>query len=249
MAVEAKRGCGYREAGGIYLVTSGLGEPCERLPVPLECCPTCGEGVRQTRAFRWIKSELMSENARACDFNPKHCPRCPICQPVLLERHAEPKDSMGLLWVGEKFYPTVEDWGREAAKLGVSKRIAAIPKGLVVGKTWIAVGHPRAIRKPVDGQKDKGELFDDDKVKYGPGIFHAFVPERVEVVVTPSMEKEDWVQHLVEKQGATVVRVPENDPDHAPRQRKKSARKESMERVAGNAAKRGEKKPRLRRAQ
>lgn len=35
MAVEARRGCGYRKAGGLYLVASGMGSPCHRLPIPL----------------------------------------------------------------------------------------------------------------------------------------------------------------------------------------------------------------------
>jgi len=33
MAVEAKRGCGYRKVGGLYIVSGGQGISCHRLPM------------------------------------------------------------------------------------------------------------------------------------------------------------------------------------------------------------------------
>lgn len=232
MAVESKRGCGFRRAGGAYLVSEGLGEPCERLPIPLDCCPTCGQGIKQTRSAQWVKTDAIFAGAKACAFRPDHCPRCAICQPVLMERHADPKDKVLLMWVGEKYYPTTESWTAEAARMGVSKRISAIPKGLVLGKTWILVAHPKAIAKTVEKPAAAGELHGHDEIEYSPGIFHAFVPKRVELIVTPSMKEEDWVKKLVEKQGVTLVEVPEDDPDHAPKAAKKSARRQSMDRAA-----------------
>jgi hypothetical protein len=41
MAVEPKRGCGYRKVGGIYLVSGGEGRPCGCLQIPLHTCPSC----------------------------------------------------------------------------------------------------------------------------------------------------------------------------------------------------------------
>jgi hypothetical protein len=41
MAVEPKRGFGYRKVGGIYLVSGGKGRPCGCLPIPLHTCPSC----------------------------------------------------------------------------------------------------------------------------------------------------------------------------------------------------------------
>lgn len=249
MAVESARGCGYRKAGGLYLVSEGLGEPCERLPIPLTCCPTCGEGVRQTRSFRWIKPELIFAGAKPCamsadkDLGPgaerfrRHCPRCYVCTPGLLETMAEPSDRVALLWVGEAHYKETKDWTEEAMRLGVSKRIGArIPEGLVLGKTIVFVAHPRAIAKTVQKPPAEGELVGKDEAEYTPGIFHAFIPRRAELVVTPSMKKEKWVEALV-KQGATLVEVPEDDPDHAPNVGKKSARKRAMDRAARKASK------------
>jgi hypothetical protein len=248
MAVEPKRGCGFRKAGGLYMVTDGLGEPCERLPLPLDACPTCGAGVKQTRSYQWIRPALVFENpgikpcAASSDapsenrsYFHEHCHRCVVCTPGLLEANAEPKDQLGLLWVGGKYYPTAEDWSKEAAKLGVSKRIAAIPKGLKVGKSWVLVAHPEAILVKKEFPPGPGELLGKTEIAHKPGVFHAFVPQRVELVVTPSMEQEKWVKELVEKQGVTLVRVPEDDPDHVQAVGKKSARKMAMERVARKA--------------
>jgi hypothetical protein len=256
MAVEARRGCGYRKAGGLYLVTEALGEPCERLPLPLDRCPTCGSGIEQTRAFQWIKPAVVFDNpkikpCKSSSDRPSdadtahtryfrtHCSRCVICTPGLLETHAEPTDKVGLVWVGEKYYPTPEAWAKEAAQLGVSKRISSIPKELVVGKSWIFVAHPNAIATEKKLPPGPDELLGKTEIVYSPGIYHAFVPKRIELVVTPSMEREEWVQELVEKNKVTLVRVPEDDPDHAPTV-KISARRKSIERAAATATEKGE---------
>lgn len=228
-------------------MTDGLGEPCERLPLPLDACPTCGAGVKQVRSFQWIRPALVFENpgikpcAASSDapsegrsYFHEHCHRCVICTPGLLEAHVQPQE-FGLLWVGAKFYPTAEDWSKEAAKLGVSKRIAAIPKGLVVGKSMVLVAHPEAITVKKEIPPGPGELLGKTEIAYKPGVFHAFVPQRIELVVTPSMTEEKWVKELVEKQGVTLVQVPEDDPDHVPVIGIKSARKKAMERAARKA--------------
>jgi len=234
MAVEARRGCGFRRAGGIYLVSGGMGDPCERLPVLLECCGSCGSGIKQTRSIRWMKPEVLLNSATACAFNPRHCPHCVVCQPVNLERSAIPKDKVALLWIGEQHYPKPQDWTIEAMKLGVSRRIAAIPKELVIGKSWVFVAHPKAVPVPVKVKKP-GDLVEHEEIVMKPGIFHAFVPQAIEVVVTPSMKDEQWVKDMVEKNGVRLVEVPEDDPDHAPTESKKSARKRSMDRAAKKA--------------
>lgn len=231
------------------MVTDGLGEPCERLPLPLDACPTCGNCVEQVRSFQWIRPGIVFENpkirpcasssdepARGESILREHCPRCVVCTPGLLEAHAEPKDSVGLLFVGKKFYSSPDEWTKEAMKMGVSKRIAAIPKGLVCGKSFIFVAHPEAITEETDIPPAEGELLGKTQLKYTPGIFHVFVPKRIEVVVTPSMEQEDWVKELVEKHGVTTVRVPEDDPDHAPKVAKKSPRAASIEKHAKKRA-------------
>ena len=61
--VESARGCGYRSAGGIYLMSGGFSVPCGRLPIPLETCPTCSAGIKPARGI----SRRISQVPR--DFN------------------------------------------------------------------------------------------------------------------------------------------------------------------------------------
>lgn len=228
MAVEAARGCGYRKAGGIYVVGGGVGEPCERLPIPLTACPWCKHAiVNKTRGFQWITAAAAMAGAKPCnpEFTHAH-DRCPLCTTTLMQE-AEPTDEFGLLFIGKEHYATPQDWTAEANKLGVSRRLSAIPKRMVIGKTWVLVGHPEAATITVKVKKE-GELAEVEETSKVPGIFHAFRPTAYELIVTPSMKSQKWVKDLV-KQGVTLVEVPENDPDHAPTVAKKSKRKKAMD--------------------
>jgi hypothetical protein len=107
-----------------------------------------------------------------------------------------PKDlRVGLLWVGEKYYPTAQEFTREANFMGTSKRISAIPKDIEVGKTWVYLAHRKAISKITE----KGEI------EFAPGIFRAFRPERIEYVVKGT-ETEEELEKL-EKRGLTLIKV------------------------------------------
>src|SRR5512136_1811825 len=170
MAVEPRRGCGYRRAGGLYLVSEGLGEPCERLPIPVLPCPTCGERIKQVRGFQWIAPDYALKGARPCDprVQTHHHRACVVCTPSLLEQ-----EKYGLIWVGEQFYPSMGDWSAEANKLGVSKRISAIPKGVEIGKTWVLVAHPKGVPNPNPAGEDD---------KFLPAICSAFRVNKIELV-------------------------------------------------------------------
>lgn len=174
MAVEAARGCGYRKVGGLYLVGGFQGVPCCRLPAEIDTCPTCGQGVKFSRGIQWVAPELVFKGEPKCDsdisglgalFGADLCP---------LRR---PSEKMALMWVGEKFY-TPETFSKEALGMGVSKRISALPKGLVVGKTRVLLAHVKAVRK---GEDEMG------RPVYKPGVFMSFVPQRLERIVTNTM--------------------------------------------------------------
>jgi hypothetical protein len=213
MAVEARRGCGYRKVGGLYVVAEGAWASCERLPIPLGLCLHCGQGIKQTRGWTWMPVEGLLDRAQPCQTQDAHCPACALCRSFKGVPLA-PEGKVGLLWVGKQFYGTPDDWATEALRQGVSRRISAIPKGLVVGKTVVAVAHPDGVRP--------GE----------PGVFQIFKPTRLELIVTPSMREEDWVKQY-QKQGVTLVEVPENDADHAPVKRNvKSRRQQAADRYA-----------------
>ena len=197
MAVEAKRGCGYRKIGGLYLV----GDPgehfsCDRLPIPLLTCPTCGEGIKPTRGWTWV----FPYNLFQGDHDPCKCGiGCPICSPELLGRKA------GLTWIGTQFY-TPTTFAKEALTLGVSRRISSVPRGLVLGKTWVLVGHRQAAKTPAPGTVT-GE-------KPCPGIFYAFIPQRLEMIITESYSEDEKFMEKLEKRGITPVVVPADDKDH-----------------------------------
>lgn len=241
MAVEARRGCGYRKAGGLYITSAGIGEPCERLPIPIAQCPVCQHApVARTRGPQWVGAQFVFGMALPChegDAQAKtgHHGHCPLCNENRLLQEGDPKDKFMLLWIGEEHYPTPRDWSLEAAKMGASRRISSIPKGFVIGKSYVLVAHPKAVRR-TDKVKAEGDLHETENETCHPGIFHGFCPQAVELIVTPSMKKQKWVRDLVDKKGVRLVEVPENDPDHAATLTKKSKRKQAMERHARKLA-------------
>lgn len=142
---EQERGCGYRKPAkdgvGIYLRGGSYFEECERLPYPLDVCPCCGAGIKASRGFTWInpmvifdpytepKCAAIWEDGLSGGYDKNHHDheRCWLCNPELLGSKA------GLIWIGEKHYPTPADFSREAATMGISRKIAAIPIGFEVG--------------------------------------------------------------------------------------------------------------------
>jgi len=195
MAIEPKRGCGYRKVGGIYLVADGPGVPCGRLPIPLTLCPTCGAGIKQTRGWTWVDLPPLVEAAGLqCQASLEVCFVCPLRDPRKIGR-------AGLLWIGEQFYPTPDHFTFEAATLGISRRIKAVPPGFKVGETWVLLAHPKTIRVVSEGRS------------HIAGIFRVFKPQRVEVIITES-QSEDPVFVGRWQDGYTPVVVPDNDRDH-----------------------------------
>lgn len=119
MACEAKRGCGYRKAGGIYLVGDLSG--C----VPVDYLPTCID-YPFTRSATWAEPARLLQGVPAGEATGLR----------LQER-------LLLMWVGSAHY-TPESFMEEAKRMGVSKRIAAIPEDAKKGDV-VALAHPGAM--------------------------------------------------------------------------------------------------------
>lgn len=200
MAVEAKRGCGYRKVGGLYIVSDPGGFGCCSLPLELSICPCCGGGIKQARGFTWVNPGLLFPTHE--QLKPGCHMGCPVANPSLLGERA------GLLWVGERFYPTPGAFDKEAGTLGVSKRVAALPRGFKVGETFVLLAHPKAVLREVEGGD---ELV--PKLEYRPGVFRVFRPSRVEKILNQSMATPAELERL-EKAGITPIIVPDDDPDH-----------------------------------
>ena len=181
---EPERLCGYRKPG-LYMISDGIGTPCGKLPLPLEKCPTGSGGIKFARGWTWIGPQELfttSECGRIAD-----CVACPA---------AYPPTRAGLLWVGKAAYNTPSAFTREALELGVSRRIPAVPRGFEVGETWVFVAHVEAVR---NGQEEAK-----------PGIFHAFMPSRIEYVTTGSETEEEL--NALEKRGLSLVKLVRTEP-------------------------------------
>lgn len=215
ISTEQARGCGYRKPAkdgvGIYLVGDGLGEPCGLLPYPLEVCPCCGGGVKATRGWTWVtpqllfgKGDVLSKIAgveRDCALSRKlrvvgqnggtdrGCLTCPIGTP--------PPGMHGLLWIGESFYATPDDFTRETTAQGVSRKIKAVPKGFKLGETWVMLAHRKAVRNPATGERET------------PGIFTMFKPRGIDLVIKDEHDVPEKATKLAEKigDGARIVKV------------------------------------------
>jgi hypothetical protein len=255
MAVEPKRGCGYRRQNGLYLVGGGLSAPCDRMPYCLDRCRTCGGGVKFTRGHTWLEPDFFEPHTRSSECQCTHgsmggsCSGCghphpigSICSRARLtvdcrDESACPvchnRDDFAphlLLWIGRGHY-SPDAFLKESRELGVSRRIAALPKGLVLGETWVLLAHLDAVppKEPTICARcnyDKGEHWSPgdacpinagatsyEAAKPTPGIFCAFVPRAVELILkesdaTPERREKET------KRGVTVVAVPDDDKDH-----------------------------------
>jgi hypothetical protein len=223
VSLERARGCGFRKEGGLYLVAPQLTEPCPRLPMAVESCPTCGEGVKPARSWTWIRpAELFPAQDHGDPFHNMGCPLSPVTDQTVIDdhgprRHRTEDDSRraGLIWVGEGFYATAEAFMQEAAQMGVSRRIAALPKGFEVGKTWVYLGHRKALGSmsrsvPVSEimEHPTKSLSAHDYVDgWQPGIITLFMPTAVEYVLKQGEEGDVELQESLAKRGIQAVKV------------------------------------------
>ena len=185
-SVEGKRGCGYRAEGGLYLVSEGMGRYCGALPIELSICPTCHHGIKPSRGWTWIDLSALAA-VRGCQKDGG-CGDCPIADARI--------QKCGLLWIGEKFYSTPQEFAKEATNMGISRRISAVPRDFVVGETWVALAH----RKAIEGQFKLGE-----EPTYKSAIFHVFRPHAIEYVIKKGDSKEKLED--LEKRGISLVKV------------------------------------------
>lgn len=184
--IEQARGCGYRKPGGIYLVGPSGGRDCGRLPVPLTVCPCCSAGIKPSRGWTWIAGNLLQH---ACTPGPgKLCANC-----FALKDDWTNQEKIGLIWIGESFYATPAAFVAEAAKVGVSRRLANLPLNFKIGQ-WVALAHRKAILKWKDGQPE-----------FVPGVFMMFKPTAIEYVVKGD-ESPGRLEDLSNR-GFTLVRV------------------------------------------
>lgn len=219
-SVEAARGCGRRKPGGLYLVSGALSEPCPRLPLELDRCPHCGQGIGPARGWTWITPAVIVPAER--HGSDKHDMVCPLA-PSLGGPHRT-GDRAGLIWIGEKYYPTPDDFMREAAKMGVSRRITAVPHGFEIGRDWVYLAHRKAVDHAqfldpagevpsapdggsvtVQPSQNEATLFWFGEERYVPGVITLFKPTAIEYVVKGDETDEEIAR--LEERGIQPVKV------------------------------------------
>jgi hypothetical protein len=206
---DRERGCGWRKGGGLYLISGGVSQPCGKLPLPLEKCPTCSHGIKFTRGWTWVDGDALFRE-RECAAPPENCVGCQMNVPLFGEQLGR----CGLLWIGEAFYKTPADWLKESKEQGISRRISTVPNDFEVGKTWVLVAHNKAIAEPCKLQDVRScEVCEGSMWHYTPAVFQLFKPQAIEYVVKGD-ETEEELERLV-KRGITPVRIEraENQPD------------------------------------
>lgn len=217
---EAKRGCGYRQVGGLYLCGEYAFAPCDRLPYELKSCPVCGAGIHFTRSFTEVNPLKLfgmhdqSDKGKFAPYSVKaslevcQCPpACYVCYPT--DKPAYIKT------IGKKFYSPIS-FMDEAKNMGVSLRMAQIPKDLKLGETVVYLAHPEAVALPRTIERCEFKL----------GIFSAFIPKRIEMPIYDKMLKGKGSRKLkqnLKKRGITavVVKGREHDPNYKPRKKRK----------------------------
>jgi hypothetical protein len=228
MAVEAKRGCGYRKVGGLYMVSGKLAADCGRLPMELHVCPVCNAGVKQTRGWTWVNPSQLLAAADECALAEGRyftsgivpCIGC-MANPANLSNIVR----AGLLWVGGSFYPDAWDFMQEAREMGVSRRISAVPRGFKVGEHWVLIAHPKAIyREPVNEDEVaelraiNAALIEDQEDTQNElvraGVITLFKPTAIEKIVTATQAQDADAMEELRVRGITPVAVPDDDPDH-----------------------------------
>lgn len=223
-SVEKQRGCGYRKPGGLYLVTSLGGVGCGKLPIEIKPCPSCGTTIKQSRGIQIITEEEnhfqfeMIRDAECLTDGLAATGRtsCLTCGPFRMG-----VDKYGLMWVGEKFYPTTKDFRDEAALMGVSKRISAIPREFKVGQDYMCLAHPKAITPEFISIKDEStgrvihkkvwEPMDGNQYNTA-GIFMIILPTAVEYVVTGKETKKKLKE--LQDRGVSLVNVIPDKPNN-----------------------------------
>lgn len=221
---EPKRGCGFRQEGKLYLMGEGIAHTCPSLPLPFNECECCKYTPSFYRDFQWIRKayikHIRKPTGQACD------PECPVCYGV------NDQDEYGLMWVGRKYY-TPEEFIAEDKTMGICKAIKQIPKGLVLGETWILIAHPRAIIDSSNPEYkkayeywvtrgiDKGEK--EPQPPSYPGVFYAFRPIGVEMLIYQSQATPERLAGL-EAKGITPIVVPDDQTAHARKTRKTKGR-------------------------
>lgn len=185
---RAHRRCGTRKVGGTYLVFEGTCRVCPRLPMELPpACPSCGTKMEFFRSIKIINPRHMFGEIEGTGCGES----CAACHPP---------ETGGVMWVGEKYYPTPEDFICEGQRMGISKKIPPnIPKGIKIGD-WFFFLHKKAVQK--ETKDEHGKLTGTTQE---PGVFFIAKLTQIHRIVTEAQARDKKFVQDLEDQGITAV--------------------------------------------
>ncbi len=218
MAIETRRGCGYRKVHGLYLVGGGVDRACDRLPFELSVCPCCSGGIKPSLGWTWIRPgkffdgpHILTEHVNGgigssrCQESTGSCWFC--TDPSQFEK-------AGLLWIGGRFYKSPAEFVAEGLHMGFSRRIKSVPRGFKAGSTPVFLAHRKAIERPVTAEDlETNAKLEGELIGCFPGIFYVWMPESIEKIFTESERDSEAVKDA-EKREIVPVFVPDGDKDH-----------------------------------
>lgn len=238
MAVEKRRGCGFRVVHGLYITSGPLSFTCDRLPIPTNLCKCCGNFVREFQGVQSFKPLELLGNHGVCEMCEKfprdgihECSHTNCTDPLTcmacFPRPAPEETKDFMMWVGRSYY-TKDTFTAEAALLGVSKRIASngVPIGMVPNQSWIFL----AMRNIMD---DDIVMVDGQK-KRAHGIFMVFRIQKLEYLIWESEATDEYVEHL-EDLGLSPVIIPDGDEDHTPKKKRPDTNVFAVEKMLEDA--------------
>jgi hypothetical protein len=195
--VKQKRGCGFRTPRGYYLCGGGLEVYCHRIPLRILVCEMCHRPlIHPIRGIQRIEPEWIWEQCPEWQdlTYPCHRTNCVLCFPP---------EKAYVIWVGESFYETPDHFLEEVRKMGISRKIHAIPEDLKIGD-WVFLGYRKLI--------PTGERTKDGDVVMKPGIFSAFRVNSIEKLLTGAqMEDQYYIKSLLDRGITPVVEVDSED--------------------------------------
>lgn len=204
---EKRRGCGYRQPGGLYAFQGGFTDTaCCLLPQLVDSCASCGAGIKPARGWTWVKPEAILDSpfCEIAEFREQSKERFPFsdrCPARFLAHGFDPatglklEGKVGLLWIGAEHYALPSLFVHEARTMGISRRLTQIPRDFTVDRDWILLGHRKAAGSPPE---------------YHPGIFMLWKPKELQYVLKPTDTAED-VRRMLRRGIRPVIVEPWND--------------------------------------
>ncbi|MGH9649184.1 MAG: hypothetical protein ACRD3I_01810, partial [Terriglobales bacterium] len=165
-----------------------------------------------SRSWTWIEPRLMFKAAPPClPHRPGglkvvgadlFCSTCPAGGGMPEWRH-------GLIWIGGSFYPTPGDFMLEANRMGVSRKLPAIPKDFKLGETWEYLAHREAVTRYEDAPRAdiQGTAVPETVKVLSPGVFTMFKPRRIDLVIADEHNIPERALKLAEQLGEENCRI------------------------------------------